>query len=86
MSLVGSIVLSRSGRDKGMYFAIIGENDTHLILADGRHRRIENPKHKKPKHVEVLNKALESNLKDLLLKGEVTNKMLWRAIKESLNS
>ena len=86
MSLVGKIVLSKSGRDKGSYLAVIGESEPYLVLADGKHRRLESPKHKKPKHVEVLNKALPSKMVDLLLKGEVTNKMLMRAIKESLNS
>lgn len=86
MSLVGKLVLSTKGRDKGIYLAVIGENETHLVLANGRHRRIESPKHKKIKHVEVLNKSLDSDFTARLIKGEATNKMLWRAIKESLNS
>ena len=86
MSDVGKLVLSRAGRDKGMYLAVIGESGCYLVLADGRHRKMENPKHKKSKHVEVLNKTLSTEFVKALQEGSVTNKMLWRKIKESLNS
>ena len=76
MSNVGKLVLSRSGKDKGMYLAVIGESGCYLILANGRHRRMENPKHKKLKHVEVLNKTLDSEFVRSLQEGSVTNKML----------
>ena len=86
MSSVGRLVLSLSGRDKGMYLAVIGESGCYLVLANGRHRKMENPKHKKSKHVEFLTKALDSEFVKSLQQGSVTNKMLWREIKESLNS
>ncbi len=79
MSFVGRVVKSVSGKDKGMYFAVIGEDENYLVLADGKKRRLENPKHKKPKHVEI---------QDILLnvEGNITDKELNRAIKASLNS
>ena len=87
MSSLGRIVLSRAGRDKNTYLAIIGEENGCYVLSDGKHRPIENPKHKKPKHVEVLTARLpEAFMKALLENEGVTNKMLWKAIKESLNS
>lgn len=81
MSLVGRVVKSVSGRDKGMYFAVIGEDENYLVLADGKKRRLENPKHKKSKHVEI-----QDILLDAVLEGEITDKVLQKAIKESLNS
>lgn len=53
--VLGRIVLSTAGRDCGKHFIIVGiEDENHLILADGRLRRIENPKKKKLRHVKVL--------------------------------
>ncbi len=86
MSMIGKIVRSTSGRDKGTYLAVIGETGDLLILANGRQRKLENPKHKKPKHVEFLNKEVTESTKCAVQNMTVTNKMLYRAIKESLNS
>ena len=78
MSLLGRVVRSVKGRDKGMYFAVIGEDENYLVLADGKKRRLENPKHKKPKHVEIQNILLEE-----VLCGKLTDKELRQAIKQS---
>ena len=86
MSMIGKIVRSTSGRDKGTYLAVIGETGDLLILANGRQRKLENPKHKKPKHVEFLNKEVTESAKCAVQNMTVTNKKLYRAIKESLNS
>ena len=45
------IVISLAGRDKGMYFYVIDTEDNFVILADGKGRKLENPKRKKLKHV-----------------------------------
>ena len=86
MSMIGKIVMSTSGRDKGKYLAVIGETGEYLVLANGRQRKLDNPKHKKPKHVEILNKEVTESVKSAVQNMTVTNKMLYRAIKESLNS
>ena len=86
MSMIGKIVKSTSGRDKGKYLAVIGEAGEFLVLANGRQRKLDNPKHKKPKHVEILNKEVTESVKRAVQDMTVTNKMLYRAIKESLNS
>ena len=86
MSLVGKLVVSKAGRDKDKYFAVIGENEDFLLLANGRHRPIEKPKRKKEKHVEVLKSELSESFKAVLLEGRATNKGLYRQIKTTLNS
>ncbi len=85
MSLeVGALVVSCSGRDSDLVLAVIGNTETHLVLADGRKRRIEKPKLKKIKHVRSLDKKLCEETSALLEKGELTNKMLYRGIRQSL--
>lgn len=86
MSMIGKIVMSIKGRDKGQYLAVIGESGEYLILANGRHRKLDNPKHKKSKHVEFSKKELSDKVKNALLEKSATNKMLYRELKDSLKS
>ena len=52
--IIGSIVTTRAGRDKGRSFAIVAAVDSeYVLLADGWTRKIEKPKKKKLKHVRV---------------------------------
>ena len=45
------IVISLAGRDKDQYFYVISTEDQYVFLADGKGRKLENPKRKKLKHV-----------------------------------
>lgn len=46
------IVKSTAGRDKGKYFFVLEVEEDFLLLADGKTRKIENPKRKKRKHAD----------------------------------
>jgi ribosomal protein L14E/L6E/L27E len=51
--VLGGIVRSKAGRDKGRKFIIVGIPDAlYVLISDGRLRKIEKPKKKKNKHVE----------------------------------
>ena len=53
--LLGSIVTSLCGRDKGRSFVVVEIIDAdYVYIADGRLRRVESPKRKKIKHISVL--------------------------------
>ncbi len=45
------IVISLAGRDKGKLFYVVDTEDNYVLLADGKGRKLENPKRKKLKHV-----------------------------------
>lgn len=45
------IVLSLTGRDKGLLLLVVAEEGDFLWLANGRMRRAESPKRKRRKHV-----------------------------------
>ena len=47
---IADVVTSTAGRDMGKWFYVINLDDTYLYLANGKDRRIENPKRKKRKH------------------------------------
>ena len=44
------IVKSIAGRDKGKLFFVLDVEDEFFLLADGKTRKVENPKRKKRKH------------------------------------
>ena len=51
---VGTVVLSKAGRDAGRYFVVVGVADNqHVLVADGDLRKIAKPKKKKTKHLDV---------------------------------
>ncbi len=53
--VIGSIVISKAGRDKGMLFLVVDIKDGYIYVADGKLRRVENPKKKKVKHLQGTN-------------------------------
>jgi len=49
---IGQVVYSKSGHDKGDVQMVIAVEGEYLLLADGRRRKLENPKRKKQMHVQ----------------------------------
>ena len=47
----GRVVESIQGRDKGLCFLVLEAAEGTVTVADGKHRRLENPKKKKTKHL-----------------------------------
>ena len=46
-----NIIRSDAGRDKGKLFVVLAVEGEFLLLADGKARKVENPKRKKRRHV-----------------------------------
>ena len=49
----GQIVKSLTGRDKGRYFIVLEAQGEFVFLADGKLRKLEHPKCKKLKHIQI---------------------------------
>lgn len=76
-SYTGRAVVSSAGHDKGLVLCVIGTEGGRLLLADGRHRKVQSPKKKQLKHIVFIEDAA-------VFSGPLTNKALWahlRAIK-----
>lgn len=81
MYLKGDLAISECGRDMGRLFMIteiIDEN--YALIADGSKRKLEKPKKKKLKHLKYFGKPDEKFL-SALFEGEMTNKLLKKALK-----
>ncbi len=63
-----SVVKSIAGRDRGEYFAVVGEMPGFVLIANGKSRPLIRPKRKKTKHIEMTsyklcNKSLTTDRK-----------------------
>lgn len=72
--MIGNVVCSKAGRDKGKFMVVLGLKEGNLLVADGKERPIERPKLKNPKHLQKTNSILESTQYS-------TNKSLRKALK-----
>jgi ribosomal protein L14E/L6E/L27E len=50
----GDVVKSLKGRDKDCIYVVIHVDNGTAYLANGRNRKVENPKKKNAKHLEVV--------------------------------
>lgn len=51
--MVGKIVFSNAGRDKGKYLVVINCDENYVWVADGKERKLETPKRKNIKHISL---------------------------------
>ena len=54
----GSVVKAKAGRDKDKFFIVLRVDGNFAFIADGRRRKVENPKKKKLIHLALTNTAL----------------------------
>jgi len=78
---IGQFVISNAGRDQTTIYLVIGiEKDNCLLLANGRERKLKNPKQKNIRHVNVL-KSIAKGVTDKLQSGlKVTDEEIRQAI------
>ena len=66
---IGRVAISRAGRDAGRAFLIVERVDENYVgIVDGTLRKLERPKKKKLKHLE-LSDVVADNIKVKLLEG-----------------
>ena len=71
--MVGKIVFSNAGRDKGKYLVVINCDENYVWVADGKERKLETPKRKNIKHISLTADSLNPD-------QFKTNKSLKKAI------
>lgn len=84
MQLIGSIVISKAGRDKRRVFVIVGMPDPeHVLVADGDLRRIEKPKLKKLKHIQLTQYKIQAIKTKIEQNAVITNAELRKLLLEN---
>lgn len=75
---IGKVAYSKAGRDKGRLFVIVNiVNEQFAMIADGDLRKIENPKVKNLKHIQIT-KIVADDVKACLTQGEVPDNHIIR--------
>ena len=75
---IGQVVRSAAGHDKGDLLVIAGFEKTQVLVCDGKHRKLEKPKCKNPKHLQAAEMLLEPD-------SMATNKMLRKTLNKMAN-
>lgn len=84
--VVGQLVYSKGGRDKGRLFIVINIEGDYLYLADGKFRKIEAPKMKKIKHVQKVNYVMMEIKEKIQEESNLKNADLRKALKQYLEA
>ena len=71
--MIGQVVCSKAGRDKGYFMVVVDEGDGFVFVCDGKERPLKRPKRKNIKHLAFTNTVLEKN-------RFITNKQLRKAL------
>ena len=71
--MIGQIVCSKAGRDKGYFMVVVKESEGVVFVCDGKERPLERPKLKNPKHLCFTNTVLSAE-------SFRTNKSLRKAL------
>src|SRR5688572_19757431 len=77
---IGQVVRSKAGRDKGRFFIVVAVDGGRVYLADGDLRRVETPKKKNIKHIQVTNHVVESIAKKIEQGKNLSNKEFRREL------
>lgn len=70
----GSVVKAKAGRDNGNYFVVVANYENYCLIADGKSRKLANPKRKNIKHLCFTNSMIDIN--------DITDKKLRTLLKD----
>ena len=80
---IGQVVRSKRGRDAGKYFVVVGQEQEYVFLADGSLRKIEAPKKKNIKHIQITGICLPEETACAGAEGQsLSNREIRRGLRE----
>lgn len=84
-SMTGFFAYSKAGHDKKKVYIIMKEEDEYVYLSDGFLKTSAKPKKKSKKHIQIIKKNADENLRQRLLNGEkLRDEEIKHAIKQYL--
>jgi ribosomal protein L14E/L6E/L27E len=80
--LMGQLVTSNAGRDQADVYLVVGIKDNkYLLLVNGRERKVNNPKQKNIRHVNVLEAIALDVAEKLRSDMKITDEEVRQAIR-----
>lgn len=84
--ILGKVVISKSGRDMGKAFVIVDVlNERYVIICDGDIRKIENPKKKNIRHLNLTSMQAQDVLEYLRKSEKPPNYVIKKNIKQLID-
>ena len=77
----GQLVFSKAGHDKDHLYVIVGEEADRVYLADGKLKKLQKPKRKNKKHVQIINYIDQELSKKNSRNGKIEDSDIVKAIK-----
>ncbi|MBR3281367.1 MAG: KOW domain-containing RNA-binding protein [Clostridia bacterium] len=84
--MFGTVVVSTAGRDKGYHFIVTKLMDNYVYIVDGNIHKVENPKYKKIKHIEIIGTCDDSLKQRIINNNKITNQTIKKALSKFENS
>lgn len=78
---VGMLAISRAGHDLNQIYVIIDVDDEYVYLVDGKLRKMNNPKKKNKKHIQVIRQMWLSIAEKCQNDQKIENEEIKRIIK-----
>lgn len=69
--IIGNFAKAKAGHDLEKVYVIVGQEKGYIDLCDGNLRKIDNPKKKNRKHIQIINQKVESNLLNRLYNKDI---------------
>lgn len=83
----GKIVYSKAGRDRGKFFIVIDRLDNEYVsICDGNKRRLDKPKRKKIKHLNITDAEAESIIEKINSSKKITNSDIRKSLHEFIEN
>ena len=79
--MIGQLVTSKAGHDKGTLYVVVAEDNEFVYLSDGKLKLPDNPKRKRFKHIQPVNAYVGQ---ELIAKLETKQKVYAEEIKYAL--
>ncbi len=77
----GMFAISLAGHDKGSIYIVVACDEKFAYLSDGKIRRVDYPKKKRMKHLQLDSRTDELVERELLENGMLCNETIKKAIK-----
>ena len=81
-SMTGMLASSKTGRDKDTVYIIIKEEKEYVYLVNGLSRKLDNPKKKNKKHIQIIKKMQDPLLAEKITEGTVNDLEIRMHIKK----
>ena len=82
VKMIGQYARSIAGHDSGQLYVIISSETGKVSVADGKSKKLANPKVKNAKHIQIIDKKVDDNIIEAIIRNNSNvNDLIRNAIR-----